>query len=151
MADVKATARWKRRLTEYIRAAGGHVTAPRMRVAEVFFSIAGHPGIEELATEVHKRHKGIGNATVYRTMRLLCDSGLAVMREFGDGFARYEARNPEAHHDHIICTHCGKIIEFGEDAIEELQENVTRRHGFLMKSHRLEIYGLCGECLKAER
>ncbi|NOZ01724.1 MAG: transcriptional repressor [Deltaproteobacteria bacterium] len=141
---------WKRRLTEYIRTTGGHVTAPRLRVAEVFFDMDGHPGIEELHRAVEKRYPGTGGATVYRTMKLLCDSGLACTRDFGDGFARYEALDPAGHHDHLICTACGKIIEFGEEAIEELQEHVSRRHGFQMRDHRLDIYGLCRECAKIE-
>ena len=148
MKPGKERNHWKRRLTEYIQSTGGHVTAPRMRVAEVFFAMDGHPGIEDLAKEVGRHHPGIGNATIYRTMRLLCDSGLVSMREFGDGFARYEAVHPEEHHDHLICTRCGTIIEFGEEAIEELQENVTRRHGFVMRDHRLEIYGTCRECTR---
>ena len=71
MGATSPAGNWKAKLTDHIRATGGRITRPRMRVAEVFFSMAGHPGVEELAAEVHKRHKHIGYATVYRTMRLL--------------------------------------------------------------------------------
>ena len=146
MSPGFVTPDWRTRLKEHIRTAGGRVTGPRMRVAEVFFGMKGHPGVEELAAEVRKRDKGIGYATVYRTMKLLCESGLVALREFGEGFARYEVQAPAEHHDHLICTSCGRIIEFEDDGIEALQERVTRKHGFEMKHHRLDIYGLCSDC-----
>ncbi len=141
---------WKSKLTDHIRTTGGRITRPRMRVAEVFFSMAGHPGVEELAAEVRRRYKGIGYATVYRTIRMLCDSGLVAAREFGEGFARYEALGPQGHHDHLICTRCGTIVEFEDPGIEELQERVSKTHGFQMERHRLEIYGLCPDCRAAK-
>lgn len=138
---------WKERLEEHIRAQGGRVTGQRMKVAEVFFAMTGHPGVEELASEVHRRHKGIGYATVYRTMKLLVESGLVASREFhGEGFARYEIETPDEHHDHLICTGCGRIVEFEDGGIEQLQERVCARHGYRMQRHRLEIYGLCPAC-----
>ena len=88
-----------------------------------------------------RRHKGIGHATIYRTMKVLCDSGLVAVREFGEGFSRYEAVIPDCHHDHLICTSCGRVIEFADAGIESLQERVTREHGFEMRDHRLQIYG----------
>lgn len=124
------------------------MTPQRARVAEVFFAMGGHPGVEDLVAEVRKRHPRIGPATVYRTMKLLCDAGLVGMREFGEGFARYEALAPEGHHEHLICTGCGRIIEFDEEAIEALQERVTRRYGFEMHHHRLDIWGLCRDCVR---
>lgn len=151
MTAATAPKNWKSRLVAHIRATGGRVTAPRMRVAEVFFSMQGHPGVEELAAEVRARHKGIGAATIYRTVKLLCESGLVGARQFGDGFARYEveAADGRGHHDHLICTRCGGIVEFEDEGIEDLQLRVTRRHGFRMQRHRLEIYGLCRACQEA--
>jgi Fur family ferric uptake transcriptional regulator len=122
------------------------MTSTRMRVAEVFFGMEGHPGVEALAVEVQRRHPGIGQATVYRTMKLLCDSGLVVPLEFGEGFARYEALAPEEHHDHLVCEMCGGVVEFIVEEIEALQNAVTERHGFMPTHHRLEIYGLCRKC-----
>jgi Fur family ferric uptake transcriptional regulator len=142
---------WRDRLLEYIRASGGRVSTPRMLVAEVFFEMEGHPGVDELAAEVRRRHPGIGYATVYRTMKLLAEAGLVATREFGDGFARYEPECETSHHDHLICTGCGRIVEFEDDGIEALQERVTRQHGFVMQRHRLEIYGLCDQCVAAGR
>ena len=150
MVDSKGPPGWRARLEKYIRTRGGRVTRTRMQVAEVFFALGGHPAIEQLAAEVHARHPGIGNATIYRTMKLLCDSGLADMHRFGESFTRFEPVEPGGHHDHLICTRCGAIIEFGDETMERLQEAITRRHGFVMESHRLEIFGMCARCAKLE-
>ena len=143
---------WKKRLTEYIHKTGGRVTPARMNIAEVFFSMDGHPGIETLSAEVKRRHPGTGEATIYRTMRLLCQADLAEERQFGEGFSRFE-RVPSTggsdHHDHLICMQCGAIVEFEDPEIELLQNRTAERHGFSIKTHKLEIYGICPECLKA--
>ena len=88
-------------------------------------------------------------ATVYRTMKLLGESGLAHARNFGDGQTRYEPAIGRDHHDHLICTRCGTIIEFENDQIERMQDAVARRHGFKVTSHKMELYGLCKACQKA--
>jgi Fur family ferric uptake transcriptional regulator len=85
-------------------------------------------------------------ATVYRTMKLLSESGLAHARNFGDGQTRYEAAVGKHHHDHLICTRCGTIVEFENDRIETMQEAVARKHGFKVTSHKMELYGLCRNC-----
>ncbi len=137
---------WKARLTSYIRRNGGRITRPRLHVAEVFFGMSGHPGFEEVATAVHARWPGIGNATVYRTLNLLRDAGLIEARRFEEGFARYETAASREHHDHLVCLACGEILEFEDDAIEELQRQASERRGFRMVSHRMEIYGTCAKC-----
>jgi len=138
--------KWRTRLTAYIRSQGGLVTQTRLAVAEVFFAMGGHPGIETLIKQVKRRYPGIGDATVYRTMRLLVNAGLVVPREFGEGFSRYEAVAEAGHHNHLICTSCGHIIEFTDPAVDAIHTSVTERHGFQVRDHRLEIYGLCREC-----
>ena len=146
MSGRLARKNWREHLTAHIRAQGGRITRPRLRVAEVFFGLRGHPDVEEVTAAVHQRWPGIGNATVYRTLHLLNAAGLVEARQFGEGFARYEAAATREHHDHLVCTGCGAILEFEDDAIEELQRHASERHGFLMKSHRMEIYGLCSKC-----
>lgn len=149
---MKASSRpWQERLERFVRDQGGRMTKQRLKVADVFFSMGGHPGAEDVVREVRKRHPEIGSATVYRTIKLLRDSGLVEAREFGERFCRYEAHRPEEHHDHLICIGCGKIIEFGEEAIEALQERVARQYGFEMHQHRLDIWGLCIDCVRAKR
>ena len=84
-------------------------------------------------------------ATVYRTMKLLVEAGIAHERRFEDSLTCYERADAE-HHDHLICTACNKIIEFEDPEIEERQEAVAAKYGFRISNHRLELYGLCAEC-----
>jgi Fur family ferric uptake transcriptional regulator len=102
--------------------------------------------VDELLSKVQDRDENIGAATVYRTMKILADSGLASPRHFEDGQTRYEAAIGRHHHDHLICTSCHAIIEFENERIEELQDLVARQHGFLVTRHKLELYGLCKVC-----
>ncbi len=95
---------------------------------------------------VSAKEPKIGLATVYRTLALLTESGLAAELDFGDGQKRYEHNYHHAHHDHMICTQCGKIIEFQHPLIEKLQEDVAREHGFEMTTHKLDMFGICKEC-----
>jgi Fur family transcriptional regulator, ferric uptake regulator len=89
-------------------------------------------------------------ATVYRTMKLLADCGLAMPRQFDGSQTRYEPAQGRPHHDHLICTGCGAIEEFAEQRIELLQSRVARERGFEVKSHKLELYGRCAGCRRAE-
>ena len=111
----------------------------------MFFANDRQSSVEALYNEVKEVNPRIGYATVYRTMKLLTECGLAVERHFRDGEARYE-RAEEAHHDHLICESCGKIVEFEEEQIEKLQREVARRSGFELRGHKMELYGLCRDC-----
>ena len=101
--------------------------------------------IDDLLAKVRKRSPKVGYATVYRTMKLLTDSGIAAARQFGDGQTRYEVMGDgHGHHDHLICTNCGLILEFENDTIEQLQDEMADRlGGFKLVRHKLELYGLC--------
>jgi Fur family ferric uptake transcriptional regulator len=91
---------------------------------------------------VRKKNPNVGYATVYRTLRLLVDSGLANPRQFDEGQTRYEPAG--AHHDHLICVKCSLILEFENDEIEELQEKMARSlGGFQVLRHKHELYCLC--------
>jgi Fur family ferric uptake transcriptional regulator len=123
-----------------------------MAVAEVFFSMKGHPGIEMVISQVRKKYPGIGDATVYRTMRLLVEAGLAIPRDFGEGFTRYEAYDDDKNHNHLVCSGCGAIIEFVAPELDEILTKIALEHEFLVNQHRVEIFGLCKKCqeLKAD-
>jgi Fur family ferric uptake transcriptional regulator len=101
---------------------------------------------EELYLLIRKSDKGIGYATVYRTLKLLGEAGLAHERRFEDGITRFEYNAADGHHDHLICTRCGRIIEFENEQIEELQRAVAKKNKFLVSSHKLELHGLCDGC-----
>jgi Fur family ferric uptake transcriptional regulator len=124
---------------------GLKATRQRDLIVQIFAESEDHVGVEDLLHRVKQADAAIGYATVYRTLKLLVQSGLASIRHFGDGFARFEPRH-EAHHDHMICESCGSIIEFSDPEIERLQERVAQKHGFVLRRHRHELYGLCSDC-----
>lgn len=124
------------------------MTPQRRRILEVFLAEEGHISSEELYQKVKRDYKGIGQATVYRTLKLLADSGLAKVVEFGDGALRYEILYGQSHHDHLICERCGVNVEVVNPAIERLQEEVANRHGFKLTGHKLYLYGICPDCQK---
>ncbi|WP_348652720.1 transcriptional repressor [Polyangium sp. 6x1] len=147
--DRAAVDRLRARLQAYMAKKGLRSTAQRRLIVDTFFEGASHMTIEDLLTEVRARDKGIGYATVYRTLKLLAECGVASERRFGDGLSRYElADDAKAHHDHLICSSCGTIVEFEEPRIEALQEDVARRYGFHVISHKHEMYGTCADCQK---
>lgn len=131
---------------KYISQQGLKLTRQREAILDEFLRTAAHLSTEELYLKVRKKHPHIGYATVYRTLKLLAECGLAKERDFGAGQALYEVAHRGQHHDHLICTECGSIIEFEDDRIEELQKKVAREHNFTMRDHRLEIYGRCSKC-----
>jgi Fur family ferric uptake transcriptional regulator len=136
------TGELKERWRSYIQDKRLNVTAQREAIVEQFLRTRDHISIDELLTRVRKRQPKVGYATVYRTLKLLVDSGLAVERQFGDGQARYEVVGD--HHDHLICMKCGLILEFEDDAIEQMQEKIAERlGGFRVMRHRHELYALC--------
>ena len=136
------------RLQSYLVSNGLKQTRQREQILRAFVECGRHISIDELVGHVRKRDGGIGHATVYRTMRLFVDSGIAAERHFLDGPARYETAEvlEDDHHDHLICTECSAIVEFENEKIEELQELVAREHGFQLTSHKMELYGTCSRC-----
>ena len=133
---------------EYVRRKGLKNTSQRMIILETFLGTKSHYSTEDLYLKLRKDHPKIGYATVHRTLKLFAESGIALELNFGDGQARFEPLNADHHHDHLVCTHCGLIIEFTEPQIEELQEQVAAQHDFKIERHRHELYGLCSACRK---
>ena len=146
MPKAEAASEKLARFHEFIKQRGLKSTRQRDDIASWFFGVKGHLSADAIYRQVQELSPGIGFSTVYRTMKLLCESGLVSERHFRDGEALYE--NLAEHHDHCICTECGRIIEFENEKIEELQEAVARKFGFRLVSHKMELYGLCAECRK---
>jgi Fur family ferric uptake transcriptional regulator len=136
----------KSELNKYMAERGLKSTRQRGLIVDTFFATGGHLSVEELWSKVRTQDAKVSVATVYRTMKLLSECGLAHARNFGDGQTRYEAAVGRHHHDHLICTRCGTIVEFENDRIEAMQDAVARKHGFKVTSHKMELYGLCREC-----
>ncbi|HAO93509.1 MAG: transcriptional repressor [Deltaproteobacteria bacterium GWC2_56_8] len=134
-------------LKSYLEAKGLKSTAQRDYIADVFFKTNTHISLEELLKKVKRKTPNIGYATVYRTMKLLTECGLAISRQFGDGQTRYENLPENGHHDHIICIKCSKIAEFQNQKIEQLQAEAAKKLGFTVVNHKLELYGYCSECV----
>jgi len=135
-------------LDKYMTERGLKTTRQRTLIMETFFQTGGHQSVDEVWARVRKTDARVSLATVYRTMKLLSESGVVQEHKFGDGFTRYELSDEEAHHDHLVCLECGKIIEFEEPQIEVLQDRVAKRYGFLVRAHKHEMYGLCSDCQK---
>lgn len=139
-----------RTLERFLAERGLKSTRQRNLIVETFLGLQGHVSVEELLAKVREEDPRISQATVYRTMKLLTESGFAHARQFGEGQTRYEPAAERGHHDHLICTGCGRIVEFENEKIEELQIRVARSHGFEVESHKLELYGRCDRCRRGE-
>src|SRR5580765_4462656 len=138
--------RFRALLSTHMAKKGLRSTDQRRLIVETFFKSPNHVSIEELLAQVRSQDPKVGYATVYRTLKLLTECGVAFERRFGDGLARYELADEASHHDHLICTSCAKIIEFEEPKIEELQEKIAARYGFELLTHKHEMYGTCAQC-----
>ncbi len=130
---------------KYLYANGLRTTPQRRKIMEIFLQGKGHLTTEELYDRVREEDSSVGQATVYRTLKLMRDAGLAHEVHFEDGLTRYEVPG-EHHHDHLICTRCGKNIEFEDSEIELLQEKLAKHNGFILTSHRMVLFGLCSDC-----
>ena len=130
----------------YITRNGLRLTRQREVILQAFLDTEGHVSAEDLYRKVSSKDPTIGLATVYRTLNLLVECGLAQRRQFGEGQGRFEHILEHEHHDHLVCTRCGSIAEFYSPEIEHLQEEVSRAQRFRVFSHRLELYGLCERC-----
>ena len=136
------------RLVAHARANGLKLTRQREDILRAFLVADKHVGVEELLRRVRRRNPRVGHATVYRTMKVLSAAGLAAERHFVDGVTTWEpwCEEQSEHHDHLICTGCGGIVEFHDPRIERLQDEVAEARGFVLTRHRMELYGLCGSC-----
>ena len=133
---------------QFITAKGLKHTRQRENILHLFLKCKGHVTPEEFYNQVKKKHADIGFATVYRTLKLFTESNIANEIQFGDGQTRYEPAHEGEHHDHLICTKCGKIIEFENEIIENIQREIATTHQFKLTKHRHVLYGICqnGAC-----
>ncbi|MWD29511.1 transcriptional repressor [Aquicoccus sp. SCR17] len=120
---------------------GLRMTAPRRVIARVLQESEDHPDVEELHSRASAIDSNISLATVYRTVKLLEETGILEKVDFGDGRARYEDAERD-HHDHLIDLNTGEVIEFCDPEIEVLQERIAARLGYRLTGHKLELYGV---------
>ena len=121
-------------------AKGVRLTEQRKVIAQVMSEASDHPDVDELHKRVNNIDKKISIATVYRTVKLLEESGIIEKHDFKGGKARYE-ESPDEHHDHLIDINSGEIVEFVDKEIEKLQVKVAEKLGYKLVDHKLELYG----------
>ncbi len=122
------------------------LTKQREEILETFLKTEKHLAAEDLYNAIKKKNPAIGQATVFRTLKLLCEADLAKEVYFGDKTTRYEHKYGHEHHDHLVCIKCGRSIEAVDPRIEKLQEALCKKIGFLPKRHKLDIFGVCKKC-----
>lgn len=134
---------------KYLREKGQKMTGPREIVLRAFLEKEGHVSTEDILSASRAIDSGIGQATVFRTMKLISEAGLARDACRDDGPRLYEHSYRHSHHDHLFCVKCGKIVEFFDQEIERAQDRVFGEYGFSPAGHRLELRGLCGDCAES--
>ena len=133
---------------EYLQEHKLKLTPHRQLILDIFLEHEGHRSVEDICRVVRQKDPRVGYTTVYRTMKILADCGLAREIDLADGITRYEHLYNHQHHDHMICMQCGKSIEFYKPEIEALQDEASGQLGFKAHDHKLQIYGLCSDCRK---
>lgn len=128
----------------FLRSRKLKLTGERMAILQAVFHEKGHFDAEHLHDCL--RMKDVSRATVYRTLDLLVQSGLVRKNSLGANHANFEAARGEDHHDHLICLHCGKVVEFYRADLEEIQDQLCREHDFRPVHHNLQIFGICPDC-----
>lgn len=137
-------------LKKIVKQKGLKYTEQREIVLSILLHAEGHLTAEEVYNEIKKEYaeSNIGIATVYRALSFLEEIDLITSITFGTDGKKYES-NAKSHHDHLICTDCGKIIEFLDDEIEKRQEKIAKKNKFKITSHSMQLYGVCEECQEA--
>jgi Fur family transcriptional regulator, ferric uptake regulator len=136
---------------KHIQKKGLKRTSQRELILDVFLRTEAHLSSEDLYRLVQNEDPSVGQTTVYRTLKLLTEAGLAREVRFGDGRTHYEHNYKHQHHDHMICSECGKIIEFFSAELEALQDAMAAKHRFEITQHLLRIIGICAECRRTRK
>ena len=132
-------------LREYLKENKLRFTTERLVLLEEIFNFHDHFDAEQLFIFIREKHNHISRATVYRSLELFHKIGIITKENLGKGYASYELAMDRPHHDHIICTVCGKVIEFVDDIIEKHQREICKKNGMEMIGHQLQIFGRCKE------
>ncbi len=134
----------------YLRDNNLPVTHQREAIAETVFFGTGHLSVGDIERGLRARDVLVGKATIYRTLDLLMHAGVVEEHDFGEGFKRYEPLVALSHHEHLICTECGKVVEFSSERLERMKSLIAEEYGFRHHHHRLEIYGVCRDCQRRD-
>ncbi|MCA9931359.1 MAG: transcriptional repressor [Anaerolineales bacterium] len=132
-------------LSQVLRKRGYRVTPARAAIWQILLQHGGHISADDLFALVHESNPKIGRMTVYRTLELLSDLALVRPIYQGTGAAHYILLE-DGHHHHLICTQCHQVIEFEDCVLAEVEAAISRRFGFVVEGHLLELYGRCVNC-----
>lgn len=143
---MSSAAEERRIFTEFLKTKNLKSTRERTALFDEIFSAHRHFDADDLVLRLKGHGKKVSRATVYRTLELLFECGLVGRVRLNEEKYRYERLRKGEHHDHLVCTSCGKIVEFTEARIEALQDDICRHHDFVATSHSHQIWGLCGPC-----
>lgn len=136
----------KEKFKQFAAAQGLRHSQQRDVVVGAFLRAERHVSTQELYDIVKRKNKGIGYTTVARTLKLMAAAGLCRVVDFGDGLQRFEHQYGHEHHDHLICTACGRFVEIYSRKLEKIQDELVKEHGYEQMSHKLQIFGLCSKC-----
>ncbi len=137
--------------SDYLKTKDLKLTSQRKEILEAFLNTERHVTTEELYNIVKKKTSNIGHATVFRTLKLMSEAGLARTVNLGSKVARFEHKLGHEHHDHLVCIKCGRCIEAVDPEIEKLQKRLTSKFSFTPTSHKMEIFGICKNCRRKSK
>lgn len=145
MRQMKQTV--KEKFNAFLARKGLKGTLQRNLILEAFLGLQRPVNIDELYLALRSKHSNIGHATVYRALKLFVEAGVAREIHFGDGLTRFEQARLGERRDYLVCSDCGGITEFDNACVEKRQVEVARTLGFVLESLKIELRGICGNCL----
>lgn len=141
------------RITSKLKKSGYKLTPQRQAIVDTILgSVGKHLTVEEIFDIVKQKRPEIGLATVYRTIMLMHEENLVTRLDLKDGTARYELTREDEHHTHhhLVCIKCSLVLEFMDDLLDPIEEEIGKKYNFKVLDHSLKFYGICNECAKEE-